>query len=64
MANKQYRLTEAEWHFISEMREIDMDGLLDIVIALRSEVRELEKKKPGSSASGKVKTGKPTTKPR
>jgi len=44
MANKQYRLTEAEWHFISEMREIDMDGLLDIVIALRSEVRELEKK--------------------
>ena len=41
MANKQYRLTEAEWHFISEMREIDMDGLLDIVIALRSEVREL-----------------------
>ncbi|KQL48265.1 hypothetical protein AN963_00065 [Brevibacillus choshinensis] len=44
MANKQYRLTEAEWHFIQEMRDMDMEGILDIVIALRSEVRELEKK--------------------
>ncbi|MED4584738.1 hypothetical protein [Brevibacillus choshinensis] len=44
MANKQYRLTEAEWHFIQEMRDMDMEGILDIVIALRSEVRELEKR--------------------
>ena len=44
MANKQYRLTEAEWRFIQEMREMDMEGILDIVIALRDEVRELEKK--------------------
>ncbi|MED4782179.1 hypothetical protein [Brevibacillus choshinensis] len=44
MANKQYRLTEAEWHFIQEMRNMDMEGILDIVIALRSEVRELEKR--------------------
>ncbi|QRG68834.1 hypothetical protein [Brevibacillus choshinensis] len=44
MANKQYRLTEAEWHFIQEMREMDVEGILDIVIALRSEVKELEKK--------------------
>ncbi|MDR7314859.1 hypothetical protein [Brevibacillus nitrificans] len=44
MANKQYRLTEAEWRFIQEMREMDMEGILDIVIALRVEVKELEKK--------------------
>jgi len=44
MANKQYRLTEAEWQFIHEMREMDMDGILDILIALRTEARELEKK--------------------
>ncbi|ASJ52338.1 MULTISPECIES: hypothetical protein [Brevibacillus] len=44
MANKQYRLTEAEWIFIQDMRSMDMDELLDIVIALRNEVRELEKK--------------------
>ncbi|EJL40595.1 hypothetical protein BAG01nite_17230 [Brevibacillus agri] len=44
MANKQYRLTEAEWHFIQDMRSMEMDELLDIVIALRNEVRELEKK--------------------
>lgn len=44
MANKQYRLTEAEWQFIQEMRDMDMEGILDIVIALRSEVKELEKK--------------------
>lgn len=44
MANKQYRLTEAEWNFISDMRSMEMDELLDIVIALRNEVRELEKK--------------------
>jgi hypothetical protein len=44
VANKQYRLTEAEWNFISDMRSMEMDELLDIVIALRNEVRELEKK--------------------
>lgn len=44
MANKQYRLTEAEWRFIQEMREMEMEGILDIVIALRVEVKELEKK--------------------
>lgn len=44
MANKQYRLNEAEWRFIQEMRGMDMEGILDIVIALRSEARELEKK--------------------
>lgn len=56
MANKQYRLTEAEWHFIQDMRSMEMDELLDIVIALRNEVRELEKKQK-SSASGKRSTG-------
>lgn len=44
MANKQYRLTEAEWHFIQDLREMDVDGFLDIVIALRNEGRELEKR--------------------
>lgn len=44
MANKQYRLTEAEWHFIQELRELDTEGFLDLVLALRNEVRELEKK--------------------
>ncbi|WP_400161911.1 hypothetical protein ACAF76_016300 [Brevibacillus sp. TJ4] len=44
MANKQYRLTEVEWHLIQEIRAMNLDTFLDIVIALRNESRELEKK--------------------
>lgn len=44
MANKQYRLTEVEWHLIQEIREMQLDTFLDIVLALRSEARGLEKK--------------------
>lgn len=44
MANKQYRLTEAEWQFIQRIRQMNMDTILDIIIALRNEIKALEKK--------------------
>ena len=44
MANKQYRLTEAEWLLVQEIREMNFDTFLDIIVALRNESRELEKK--------------------
>lgn len=44
MANKQYRLTEAEWLLVQEIREMNFDTFLDIIVALRNESRELEKR--------------------
>jgi hypothetical protein len=44
VANKQYRLTEAEWQFIQRIRQMNMDTFVDIIIALRNEIKTLEKK--------------------